>query len=50
MATGDSYSRLVQIGKIVLPLVALGILSTLFLFSGEVDPEAAIPFAEKPGP
>lgn len=32
--------------KVVLPLVALGILSTLFLFSRTIDPNDAIPFAE----
>lgn len=32
--------------KIALPLVALGILSTLFLVSRKVDPEAAIPSAK----
>ena len=40
------HSRLVGILKIALPLTALGILSTLFLFSGKIDPEDAIPFAE----
>jgi len=32
--------------KVLLPLAALGILSTLFLVSRTVDPEDAIPFAE----
>lgn len=32
--------------KIIFPLVALGLLSTMFLFSRTVDPSDAIPFAE----
>lgn len=32
--------------KVALPLIALGLLSTLFLFSRTPDPEDAIPFAE----
>ena len=39
------HSRVVGILKLVLPLAALGILSTLFLFSGKIDPEDAIPYA-----
>ena len=46
MATGDAYTRLVNITKIVLPLIALAVLSTLFLLSRDIDPESAIPFAE----
>ena len=46
MATGDAYSSLIQISKIVLPLFALAILSTLFLFSRAIDPQDAIPFAD----
>ena len=46
MAIGDRYSRFVQFAKIVFPLVALGLLSTLFLFSRSIDPDDAIPFAE----
>lgn len=40
------HSTLVAWLKIVLPLVALGILSTLFLVSRTINPEDAIPFAE----
>jgi len=40
------HSRMVGILKVALPLTALGILSTLFLFSGKIDPEDAIPYAE----
>ncbi len=44
--TGDPYSRLVNILKVALPLIALGILSTLFLLSGRIEPGSTIPFAE----
>lgn len=40
------HSALVAWLKVLLPLIALGILSTLFLVARRVDPEAAIPFAE----
>jgi len=42
----DTHSRLVAWLKVVLPLVALGILSTLFLVSQRNDPERAIPYSE----
>lgn len=42
----NRYSRFVQWAKIVFPLVALGLLSTMFLFSRTLDPSDAIPFAE----
>lgn len=42
----DRYTRLVRWLKIALPLVALGILSTLFFVAETLDPEAAIPYAE----
>ena len=45
-ARGDRYSRLVTMLKVLLPVSALGLLSTLFFFSGEVDPSQSIPFAE----
>ncbi len=44
---GDRYTRLVSWLKILFPLIALGLLSTLFLLSRAIDPEATIPFAEK---
>jgi lipopolysaccharide export system protein LptC len=44
--TDDLHSRLVAFLKITLPLAALALLSTLFLFSRRIDPEAAIPYAE----
>lgn len=43
----DRYSQLVGWLKVLLPLLALAILSTLFLLSRVVDPESAIPFADK---
>lgn len=46
MAADNLHSRLVALLKIVLPLAALAILSTLFLVSQGVDPEDAIPYAE----
>jgi len=43
----DRYSRMVGLLKVLLPLLALAILSTLFLLSRVIDPEAVIPFADK---
>ncbi len=43
----DRYSRMVGLLKVLLPLMALGLLSTLFLLSRVIDPEAEIPFADK---
>lgn len=45
MAASNTYSRVVSWVKVILPLLALGLLSTLFLFSRTPDPERAIPFA-----
>ena len=42
----DGYSRLVAFLKVLLPLTALGLLSTLFLLSRSVDPTTTIPFGE----
>lgn len=42
----DPYSRLVTFLKVALPLVALAILSTLFLVSSRIEPGDTIPFAE----
>ncbi len=42
----DGYSRLVAFLKVILPLTALGLLSTLFLLSRSVDPTATLPFEE----
>lgn len=43
----DQYSRWVAFLKVLLPLAALGLLSTLFLLSRKVDPDATIPFADR---
>ncbi len=40
------YSRLVAWMKVLLPLAALGILSTLFLISRTIDPAESIPMAQ----
>ena len=42
----NTYSRFVQIAKIALPLLALSLLSTLFLLSRTINPDDAIPFAD----
>jgi len=46
MAASNTYSRVVAWVKVILPLLALALLSTLFLFSRTPDPNRAIPFAE----
>ncbi|MGR3290461.1 MAG: hypothetical protein ACU0C9_04615 [Paracoccaceae bacterium] len=43
----NSYSRMVAWLKIMLPLAALVILSTLFLVSRPVDPTLSLPFADQ---
>lgn len=43
----DGYTRLVSWLKVIFPLMALALLSTLFLLSRAIDPGKAIPFAEK---
>jgi len=43
----DRHSQLVSWLKVVFPLMALALLSTLFLLSRTVDPESVIPFADK---
>ena len=45
MASDNRYSRFVSFAKVVFPLLALGFLSTIFLFSRTLDPSAAIPFS-----
>lgn len=45
-ASDNLHSRVVMILKITLPLVALAILASLFLFSAPIDPEDAIPYAD----
>ncbi|WP_299846288.1 LPS export ABC transporter periplasmic protein LptC [uncultured Roseovarius sp.] len=47
MAFRDNlYSRVIAWVKIILPLAALGILSTLFLISRTIDPAKSIPVAQ----
>ncbi|MCR9148291.1 MAG: LPS export ABC transporter periplasmic protein LptC [Rhodobacteraceae bacterium] len=45
-AQDNFYSRFVAWMKIILPLIALGLLSTLFLISRSIDPTQAIPITE----
>lgn len=42
----DRYSRMIAWLKVLLPLMALALLSTLFLLSRSADTMASIPFAE----
>ena len=44
----DRYSRMIAFLKVLLPLMALALLSTLFLLSQNTEPMASIPFAEAP--
>lgn len=47
MATYDNtYSRVIAWLKVILPLLALAILSTLFLVARTIDPADTIPFAD----
>lgn len=45
-AIDNGYSRFVAWVKILLPMAALGLLSSIFLLSRDVDPTGSIPFAE----
>ena len=42
----DRHTRIVAYAKIILPIIALGLLSTLFLLSKSTDPISSIPFSE----
>lgn len=42
----SAYTRRVRLLKLGLPLIALGILSSLFLFSRQITMEGALPYAE----
>ncbi|MEP5759825.1 MAG: LPS export ABC transporter periplasmic protein LptC [Litoreibacter sp.] len=42
----NRHSRFVNAAKIIFPLVALGLLSTIFLLSRTLDPSQAIPFSD----
>lgn len=46
MAGPNRYSTLVSWAKVLLPLFALALLSTLFLFSRTPNPDDALPFAD----
>jgi lipopolysaccharide export system protein LptC len=46
MAGGNTYSTAIAWTKVVLPLIAIGLLSTLFLFSRTPDPDAALPYVD----
>lgn len=46
MASPAAYSRFVRAAKVILPLLAVGILSVLFFVAEGLDPDAAIPYAE----
>lgn len=46
VARSDRHTRVVGWLKVGLPLAALVLLSTLFLLSDRIDPDAAIPYAE----
>ncbi|MGL4237401.1 LPS export ABC transporter periplasmic protein LptC [Tabrizicola sp.] len=46
MARADTHTRVIGWLKVVLPLAALAILSTLFLVADRIDPEDALPYAE----
>lgn len=46
MARADTHTRVVTWLKVVLPLAALAILSTLFLVADKINPEDALPYAE----
>lgn len=43
---GDSYSAFIVWVKTLLPILALGMLSTIFLFSGKVDVTQSLPYAK----
>lgn len=42
----DWHTRVVGWLKVTLPLLALAVLATLFLLSDQIDPDAALPYAE----
>lgn len=46
MVYDNRHTQLVHWAKIALPLVALVLLSTIFLISRRIDPSAAIPYAQ----
>ena len=42
----DRHTRVVGLLKLALPLMALAVLATLFLLADQIDPDAALPYAE----
>ena len=46
LSLNDGYSAFVTWVKTLLPIAALGLLSTIFLFSGKVDVTQSLPYAE----
>ena len=46
MARADAHTRVVGWLKVALPLIALALLSTLFLLADRIDPQDALPYAE----
>ena len=46
MARADTHTRVVGWLKVALPLMALAVLSTLFLVADQIDPEDALPYAK----
>lgn len=44
--TDNTHSRIVAWLKIVLPLIALGMLSSIFLVSRSIDPTATLPYSQ----
>lgn len=46
MASDNLHSKFVGTAKVIFPLLALGFLSTIFLFSRTLDPSDAIPFSD----
>ncbi|MGR3273305.1 hypothetical protein DU478_03645 [Thalassococcus profundi] len=44
--TYSRYSRMIAWLKILLPMAALGLLSTIFLLSGDSDPASRVPFSQ----
>lgn len=43
----NTYSRIIALSKLVLPLAALVVFSLMFLFSGRPDPNQALPLATR---
>ncbi|MHC0052107.1 LPS export ABC transporter periplasmic protein LptC [Actibacterium sp. D379-3] len=44
-AHDNAYSRFIALAKIILPLAALVLLSTLFMFSRQSDPNRSLPYS-----